>query len=80
MQNQSLSGAFDTIRKKNLWAKELSRKLRILQKKLERKIKARAPKKFLKSRAKQTKLINLRLMIELRKKLDAIKQKINKNN
>ncbi|MCF7846044.1 MAG: hypothetical protein K9L85_02290 [Candidatus Peribacteraceae bacterium] len=80
MQNSNLSGAFDTLLKKNLWAEKLSHKLQTLKKKLESKIKTREPEKLNPKSSKKSQLLNLRLVAELQKKLDAIKQKINKND
>jgi hypothetical protein len=78
MQNSTLPGAFDELRKNNLRTEKVSRKLRILRKKLE----IQKPKSLNleKARAEKAQLVNLRLAIELRKKMDAVPQKINKND
>lgn len=80
MQKRNYSGAFDTLRKRNLWAGKLSRKLRILKKNLKNKIKPRKLKQLNPERSKKAQLLNLRLAVELRKKMDAIKQKTNTND
>ena len=78
MQNSTVASALEDIRKKNLREQKVSRKLRILRKKLV----IPKPKNLNleKARTKKAQLSNLRLAVELRKKMDAVKQKINKND
>jgi len=78
MQNSIIANALDDLRKKNLRDKKTSKKLKILRKKLE----TQKPKNnnLGKEMTRKAQLVSLQLAIELRKKMDAVKQKINKND
>ena len=76
MQNSTIANALEDLRKKKMHAGKTARKLGKLRKKMEK----NKPKKLSTARGKKMQLVNLRLAIELRKKMDAIKQKINKND
>ena len=80
MQNSTISGAFDTLRRKHLRVEDLREIMERIKKKIEQKIKPRKLKSLNEKRAKKTKLTNLRLAMELRKKIDAVKQNIRKSN
>ncbi|MFH0776299.1 MAG: hypothetical protein V1936_01655 [Patescibacteria group bacterium] len=76
MQNPNLANALEDLLKKNVRAEKLSKKLKLLSKKLE----AQKPKKILVERTKKAELVNLKISAELRKKMDAVPQKINTND
>ncbi len=80
MQNSTISGAFDTLCRKHLRVEDLREIMERIKKKIEQKIKPRKLKSLNEKRAKKTKLTNLRLAMELRKKIDAVKQNIRKSN
>lgn len=83
MQNSTLSGAFDTLRRKHLRVEDLQELLERIKKRIEQKIKPRKLKslnKEKKTNAKKSDLANLRLAVEFRKKMDAVKQNIRKSD
>ncbi len=80
MQNSTLSGAFDTLRRKRLRSKNPRQKLEEIKKKVEQKNRLEKTKQSSKKLTNKTKLANLRFAIELRKKMDAVKQNIRKTD
>ncbi|MFH0834621.1 MAG: hypothetical protein V2A63_04545 [Patescibacteria group bacterium] len=76
MQNPNLANALEDLLKKNMRAEKLDKKLKLLRKKLE----IKKPKKILVERAQKAQLVNLKISAELRKKMDAVPQKINTND
>lgn len=81
MQNSTRSGLFDNFRRKRLRAENLRELLERIKKRIERKIiKSRKLKSLKKERAQKSKLANLRFAVELRKKMDAVKQNIRKSD
>ncbi len=86
MQNSTISGAFDILRRKHLRVEDLRELLEQIKKRIERKIRPRKLKSLNKKqrvnskKSEKSDLTNLRLAVELRKKVDAVKQNIRKNN
>ncbi len=79
MQNSNLPGAYDTLRKKFLESRK-SRKKEVVGKIKIKKLRASPHKKLETKRAENAQLTNLRLAVELHKKMDAVKQNIRKSN
>ncbi|MFH1546351.1 MAG: hypothetical protein ABIE14_03165 [Patescibacteria group bacterium] len=83
MQNSTLSGAFDSLRKKHLRVEDLQELLEQIKKRIKRKIRPRKLKSLnekQRANSKKSDLANLRLAVEFRKKMDAVKQNIRKSN
>ncbi|MBU1089281.1 hypothetical protein KKF38_00605 [Patescibacteria group bacterium] len=82
MQNSTLSGAFDSLRKKHLRVEDLQELLEQIKKRIKRKIRPRKLKSLnekQRANSKKSDLANLRLAVEFRKKMDAVKQNIRKS-
>jgi hypothetical protein len=80
MQKSTTSGAFDVLKRKRLRQEKLAEKLQRMKKSLEKKIKPQKLKSLQGKQAQKSKLANLIISIELRKKMDAVKQNIRKTD
>jgi len=80
MQKSTTSGAFDVFKRKRLREKNLAEKLRRLKQALAKKTKAPKLKSLREKQARKSKLANLIVSVELKKKMDAVKQNIRKND
>ena len=83
MQNSTLSGTFDMLRRKHLRVEDLQELLERIKKRIEQKIhpcKLKNLNKKQRVNSKKSDLKNLRLAVELRKKMDAVKQNIRKSD
>ncbi len=80
MQNSSLPCAFEILKKKRLQKKIIAEKLRKMKKTLDKKVKPQKLKSLREKQTSKSKLANLIISMELRKKMDAVKQNIRKND
>jgi hypothetical protein len=80
MQKSTTSGAFETWKKRRLRKEKLALKLKRMKKLLEKKINPKKLKSLKEKQAKKSKLTALLLSVQLRKKMDAVKQNIRKTD
>ena len=80
MQNSSLPGAFEILKKKRLRRENLAEKLRRLKQTLAKKTKAPKLKSLREKQTKKNQLADLIFSVELRKKMDQVKQNIRKTD
>lgn len=80
MQNSTFRGAFDTLRKTKLRGEKLKTALKMIKERLGQKPQLLKVKNFLRERASKAKLVNLRIIAEVQKKMDAVKQNIRKTD
>jgi len=80
MQNSSLPGAFEILKKKRLRRENLAKKLRRLKQALAKKTKAPKLKSLREKQTKKNQLADLIFSVELRKKMDQVKQNIRKTD
>ncbi|MFH1375767.1 MAG: hypothetical protein ABIH35_03805 [Patescibacteria group bacterium] len=73
-------GAFDTLRRTKLRSEKLKVALKKIKEQLKQKPNLPKLKNFIRERAHKAQLTNLRLVIKLRKKMDAVKQNIRKTD